>query len=482
MALRSFWRADEIGYYTYKPVAGQPGRDCRQLLGSWRGGVFLLSTVAGVDPRVDWGGGDPTEIIVKHSANAQLAMAALKSANAAGLQPVPRGLFCGFNLKSVNGKSSYGLVVVPYWVPFLLLSLPGIMALRRRRILQQRRKHGLCLYCGYDLRASGPICSECGLPRAPSRDELRAELKTPIIVLPLQPGRRWLIPVGGVALAAVVAWCWAICHRVGLAEPAVRLDSGTVLSADHLPQRVELDLGKGVTMRLALIPAGHFLMGSPEAEAGRCNDEGPQHEVTISKPFYMGQTTVTQEQYEAAMGSNPSENKGAKNPVEMVSWDDAVKFCQKVSAQTGRRVQLPTEAQWEYACRAGSKMAYNTGRTLPRDMANYGVCWTYPSNRAGNPEETSFPAGSFPSNAWGLYDMHGNVWQWCSDWYRDYKDGPVTDTAGVVTGGLRVLRGGSWFDGPGFCRSAYRRGSDPGGRSDDDGFRVAVLAAGVDLP
>jgi len=259
----------------------------------------------------------------------------------------------------------------------------------------------------------------------------------------------------------------------------------------HWPETV-LDLGNNVQMRLVLIPAGKFMMGSPAAEAGRGGDEGPQHEVTISKPFYMGVFEVTQEQYEQVMGNNPSSFKGAKNPVEAVFWDDAVEFCRKLSARTGKKVMLATEAQWEYACRAGTTTAFNTGDALKPWQANA----VFPSSKPGVLDRImawvgkffprkaktmkTTPAGSFSPNGFGLYDMHGNVWEWCSDWYADsYANAKNQDPAGPDSGSQRVYRGGSWYINPQNCRSAYRSWSYPGSVRFDNGFRVVVLS-GVD--
>jgi formylglycine-generating enzyme required for sulfatase activity len=250
-----------------------------------------------------------------------------------------------------------------------------------------------------------------------------------------------------------------------------------------------LDLSKNVQMRLVLIPAGKFMMGSPATEAGRGGEEGPQHEVTISKPFYMGVFEVTQEQYEQVMGVNPSSFKGAKNPVETVSWDDAVEFCRKLSARTGKKVMLPTEAQWEYACRAGTTTSFHTGDTLEPGQANAFI----PSNpgvwdtimgwvgmssaQKAMPIQTT-PAGSFSPNGFGLYDMHGNVLEWCSDGYGDsYANAKNQDPTGPDSGADRVLRGGSCSFIPQYCRSAYRNWNSPDYRYYGVGFRVAV-----DLP
>jgi formylglycine-generating enzyme required for sulfatase activity len=239
------------------------------------------------------------------------------------------------------------------------------------------------------------------------------------------------------------------------------------------PATLTLDLGNGVKMNLVLIRPSRFIMGSPDSEQGRKPDESPQHEVTISKPFYMGVTEVTQAQYEAVMGTNPSEFKGLTNPVDSVTWEGAVEFCRKLSEKTGKAVRLPTEAEWEYACRAGSKMRFSFGDSdsVLRDYAWYG----------SNSGRKTYPVGQKKPNAWGLYDMYGNVWEWCADWYGDYPKGAVTDPQGTASGSQRVLRGGSWGDGPDGCRAAGRRGNIPGIRSYFCGFRVVVSVAGVDL-
>ena len=276
--------------------------------------------------------------------------------------------------------------------------------------------------------------------------------------------------------------------KAGIAVIAACLAAGgiwyyTAGRSRHWPETV-LDLGNNVKMRLVLIPAGKFMMGSPATEAGRSRDEGPQHEVTISKPFYMGVFEVTQEQYEQIMGVNPSGFKGAKNPVEDVSWDDAVEFCRKLSARTGKKVMLPTEAQWEYACRAGTTTAFHTGDALKPGQANA----AFPSNPGvwdrimawvgkSSAQKTiqTAPAGSFPPNGFGLYDMHGNVWEWCSDWHAgSYANAKNQDPAGPDSGSYRVLRGGSCDNPQQSCRSATRCGGPPDTRGNSLGFRIAV--------
>jgi formylglycine-generating enzyme required for sulfatase activity len=228
-----------------------------------------------------------------------------------------------------------------------------------------------------------------------------------------------------------------------------------------------LDLGKQATMKLVLIPAGKFLMGSPGDEAGRDEDEGPQREVVISQPFYMGVHEVTQGQYEAIMGANPSKFIDGAKPVESVSWDDAVEFCRRVSRRTHQHVALPTEAQWEYACRTGSKARFAFGDD-DRQLSAHA--------RYGQGAEAGTAAvGSKKPNAWGLYDMHGNVWEWCADWYASsYVNAATQDPVGPLSGQSRVLRGGSWANTWEGCRCAARNKSIPDVRYNGIGFRVVV--------
>jgi formylglycine-generating enzyme required for sulfatase activity len=240
-----------------------------------------------------------------------------------------------------------------------------------------------------------------------------------------------------------------------------------------MPKELTLDCGSGVTMKLVLIPAGEFMMGSPANEAERGGDEGPQHRVKITRPFYMGVYLVTQAKYKAVMGVNPSQFKGEINPVEEVTWNDAVEFCRKLSEKTGQTVRLPTEAEWEYACRAGTTTPFNTGETISTDQANYWGNYTYGSGSKGVWRRKTVPVGSFAPNAWGLYDMHGNVEEWCQDWYGPYQAGEAVDPLGAATGEYRVTRGGCWDYNPGACRSASRFWGPPGYQGYDIGFRVA---------
>jgi len=235
------------------------------------------------------------------------------------------------------------------------------------------------------------------------------------------------------------------------------------------PAGLTLDLGNGVTMKLVLIRPGKFMMGSPDSEQGRMSNEGPQHEVTISKPFYMGATEVTQAQYEAVMGTNPSEFKfkGPTNPVDRVTWDEAVEFCRKLSEKTGKTVRLPTEAEWEYACRAGSKTRFYFGDS-DSTLGDYAWCASSSGGKTN-------PVGQKKPNAWGLYDMHGNVWEWCANWYGSYPSGASTDPQGAGSDGIRVVRGGSWLDYVTvYFRCAYRCRYAPARRSRNCGFRCAM--------
>ena len=240
-------------------------------------------------------------------------------------------------------------------------------------------------------------------------------------------------------------------------------------------KQVLLDLGNGVTMKLVLIPSGEFMMGSDKGDS----DEKPVQRVRITKPFYMAVTEVTQEQWKAVMGAEPWSGKTYRGrskdaPVNYVSWNDARDFCKKLSTRAGSTMRLPTEAEWEYACRAGSRTAYCFGDGTGR-LGEY--AW-YEDNAEDAGEDYPHRVGQKKPNAWGLYDMHGNVWEWCADWYdKDYyKSSPTDDPTGPRSGEYRVLRGGSWNYGPVDCRSADRVRCPPGFTSYCLGFRVAASA------
>jgi formylglycine-generating enzyme required for sulfatase activity len=225
------------------------------------------------------------------------------------------------------------------------------------------------------------------------------------------------------------------------------------------------NIGNGVSLEMVKIPGGRFLMGSPETEAKRDDDEGPQHYVNVPE-FFMGKYPVTQAQWQAVMGNNPSYFKGKNRPVEKVSWNEATKFCQKLSKKTGRDYRLPSEAEWEYACRAGTKTPFYFGETINTDLANYrgtdfeayGWSGSYGRGPKGEYRKQTTDVGDFPPNSFGLYDMHGNVCEWCADESHDNYDGAPTDGSVWLDGDKdrSPLRGGSWDSDPDICRSAYR--------------------------
>ena len=226
---------------------------------------------------------------------------------------------------------------------------------------------------------------------------------------------------------------------------------------NHQAKYFKEDLGNGITLDMVQIPGGSFMMGSPTSEKGRRESESPQHQVNVPG-FSMGKFVVTQEQYQQIMGNNPSGFSGAKRPVEQVSWNDAVEFCQKLSEKTGREYRLPSEAEWEYACRGGTTTPFHFGETITTELANYKGTYTYASEPKGKNLGQTTEVGSFPPNSFGLYDMHGNVWEWCQDdWHDNYANAPKDGSAWTSqSGNFKVLRGGSWINYPHFCRSASR--------------------------
>ena len=237
------------------------------------------------------------------------------------------------------------------------------------------------------------------------------------------------------------------------------------------PARITNSVG----MELALIPAGTFMMGSPESEPGHAAKE-LLHKITFSHPFYMSVTEVTQAQYEAVMGKNPSKFRGDRYPVENVSWYDAAEFCRKLSEKEGKTYHLPTEAQWEYACRAGTTTPFSFGNTINTDQVNYHGKYVYGKGKPGRFRGRTVAADAMPPNQWGLIGMHGNVQEWCADWYDQdyYEKSPSVDPPGPASGRLRVLRGGNYVSYPVYCRSAHRFSGSPGHKFMTIGFRVVL--------
>ena len=227
-----------------------------------------------------------------------------------------------------------------------------------------------------------------------------------------------------------------------------------------------IDLGDDTQIELVLIPAGEFDMGSPPLEYSRANDEGPVRRVTISTPFYMGRHEITHAQWTAVMGYSLDSFKELEFPVDSIDWSNAMDFCRKLSEKLSETFRLPTEAQWEHACRAGSSTPYS----FPGNSSSLDQYAWFNSNS----KHKTHPAGQKKPNAFGLYDMHGNVWEWCSDWYDDYPVDSTVDPTGPREGSSRILRGGSWFCTPGPCRSANRGWNTPEIRHDDVGFRIVL--------
>ena len=277
----------------------------------------------------------------------------------------------------------------------------------------------------------------------------------------------------------------------------------------------------GLELTMLQIPAGSFLMGSPEAEAeeGRIDAEGPQHRVEIGE-FLMGQTPITQAQWRVVAGwqppdgeswgrelkLNPSYFQGGykrksdkfglfngeantdQRPVEPVSWKDAIEFCKRLSKRTGQNYSLPSDAQWEYACRAGSATSFHFGEAISPELANYSGDEIYGHGPKGKYRGQTTPVGMFPANAWGLEDMHGNVWEWClNQWHPNYEGAPIDGSAWVDADTKRadvdkddrfvcgLLRGGCWSDRSRNCRSAYRNHPRPGFVGLSVGLRVVCL-------
>ena len=271
------------------------------------------------------------------------------------------------------------------------------------------------------------------------------------------------------------------------------------------------DIGNGIILEMVYIPGGTFTMGSPTTEAKNYDEEKPQHRVTI-QPFFMGKYTATQAQWKAVaqlpkierdLYLHPSRFKGDNRPVECVLWRDAVEFCARLSKKTGRNYRLPSEAEWEYACRAGTTTAFHFGETITTDLANYDGNFTYADAPKSKRRGETTDVGSYPPNGFGLYEMHGNVWEWCADpWHESYNgaptDGRVWDEKNnnnrdqnsvdllVMSRNddrRRLLRGGSWVVDPRDCRSAFRNHYAPDTRVVNYGFRfVCVWLRGPNSP
>ena len=292
----------------------------------------------------------------------------------------------------------------------------------------------------------------------------------------LEKSRRWIRKNRALVGAAMVMLLLVTVGAIGFGFVTSQFNKELIIERDRANSNEKLakeklaDIEKGEAykrevfqiankLEMVLIPEGKFMMGSPASEKWRVDNE-TQHEVTITKPFYIGKYEVTQEQWEGVMGEHGSENKGAKYPVTYVSWKECQEFIKKLNGQTSGGYRLPTEAEWEYACRAGTNTTYSFGDSLKDIDANI------------NGSSTK-AVGSYRPNAFGLYDMHGNVWEWCEDWYADYPAGLVTDPIGPATGKSRVLRGGSFHNYESRARSSLRFDNQPFYQNYFFGFRLA---------
>ena len=262
------------------------------------------------------------------------------------------------------------------------------------------------------------------------------------------------------------------------------------------PLGAEADAAPSLTM--LWIPPGRFWMGSPEDEPERRSGEGPQHLVQL-QGFFLSQTPITQSQWcqvaqwrptkgegswNQKLNPNPSQFEGDQRPVDSVSWENAMEFCRRLSQRTGRRYTLPSEAQWEYACRAGTTTPFYCGATISTKLANYDGSEVYGDGEKGEYRQQTMDVASFPANPWGLHDMHGNVWEWCADhWHDNYEGAPEDGRAWIDEESkenddkmnFRLLRGGSWINNPRDCRSACRSYDRPDFRISIIGFRVCCL-------
>jgi formylglycine-generating enzyme required for sulfatase activity len=254
--------------------------------------------------------------------------------------------------------------------------------------------------------------------------------------------------------------------------PTLNERGEVIARTPHTAEQFTEDLGNGIRLEMIQIPAGVYQMGSPR-QAGNL-DEQPQHLVTI-KPFFMGRSLITQAQWRALMGKlPPCRFKGDDLPVERVSWEDAQRFCRLLSTKAGRTFELPGETQWEYACRAGTTTPFSFGETLTVEVANFNGEHTFREEPRGVYFHATNQAGKFPPNAFGLYDMHGNLWEWCADnWLEDYSSSPRDGSFYQNKDSReRVVRGGSWHEPPGLCRSASRLRVRASDAEEWIGFRV----------
>jgi len=317
------------------------------------------------------------------------------------------------------------------------------------------------------------------------------EIGIPVIPVLAEKVRHplWLRHLQVLDFCVVVDWgllLGAIGHHVGerpsspspLSRQAVEGEQRPVWASDAGQDQygcyADLEV-KGITQKFRWIESGTFWMGSPESELGR-DDNEIRHQVTLTNGFWMSDTACNQALWQTVLGNNPANFKdNVNNPVEQVSWNDAQKFLQTLnSTVSGSNARLPTEAEWEYACRAGTNTPFSFGDNITSEQVNYDGNFPYDNDKIGLSRQKTVPIKSLPPNAWGLYEMHGNVWEWCQDWYGGYPAGPVTNPEGSQAGVGRVVRGGSWGSFGWGCRSVIRSWYESDARYDDLGFRLVV--------
>jgi formylglycine-generating enzyme required for sulfatase activity/tRNA A-37 threonylcarbamoyl transferase component Bud32 len=420
--------------------------------------------------RVPFPGGAMTEKLIKHQLHEPQPLATFRAEVPAKVVAVVRKLMAknpGDRYQTPADVAAGLDSVSSNFVSSDFVSSPGSERPQAEGVERQSRAEGsqavaepklseetLASAFAYMARPEDTVALEPAQPRP-------AELKN----------RRWWMfgaVSGSLALVGLLVFLALSFTRSTDKKPSPKEEARVRNQPKNLPNNFTNSLG----MRFVLIPPGTFLMGSPKEEEGRLDDE-IQHKVTLTQGFYMGVHLVTQEQWQEIMGANPSFFKGGKNlPVEEVSWDDCQEFIKKLRKQESKPYRLPTEAEWEYACRAGTTTPFHLGQTISTDQANYDGTRTYGNGKKGAARAKTTPVGSFPPNAWGLYDTHGNVWQFCQDRYGNYPAQEVIDPQGPNTGISRVLRGGSWRNNPVYCRSASRNKFDPGLRNHDFGFRL----------
>jgi formylglycine-generating enzyme required for sulfatase activity len=345
-----------------------------------------------------------------------------------------------------------------------------------------------CASCGKALQEDWAVCPYCGAAYGAARPSAPQSAPPQS---PSKPAAPSAVPAAPVTPPKPAA---AQKQSAQTAAPAQKHTRRNVLIAAGVAAAlITVIAGVAVYQQrpvpvMVRIPGGTFTMGSPVNEAGRFNNE-VQHQVTVSS-FSMGNYEVTQKEWREVMGNNRSYFKGDHLPVENVSWHKAVEYCNKRSQREGltpaytisgtnvnwnrnaNGYRLPTEAEWEYACRAGTSGPFSTGNNITTGQANYDGNFPYSKNAKGTYREKTVEVGSFAPNRWGLYNIHGNVYEWCWDWYGDYPGGAQTDPAGPSTGAHRVFRGGSWDNGARYLRSAYRHRYAPTDRYNNPGFRL----------